>query len=126
MTIPVERDALREIRQNTRGTSVYHRAARYPLTITANASILEHNLSEWAKLQGRESTVSPALLDLAGFETPTWILCARYAVGGQVVQTLALTDARVSGLGQQQSVGGRSETSFAFTGSQVYLAGAEV
>lgn len=129
MQIPLSRTALREIRKNTRGNAVFYRAAEYPLQITCSLSAFETDLNEWARLQGKDlygADASPDILDLADFETPQWMIVRRDYKGDTVLQTVVLQDARVSGLGTRMSVGGRSEVSWNFTGSRLFIKGSAV
>lgn len=123
LNIDLRREALRQIRKNNRNTSVFYRAATYPLQITADATTMETTLLDWQKLAG---LTSGDVLDLGSFENQEWQIVIRYYHGDDVLQTMALLDARVNGRGTSLSVGGRSEITWSFTGSDVVIEGSNV
>jgi hypothetical protein len=128
MTVDLQREALREIRKNDRGNSIYYRAARFPLNVSCQMSAFETDLNDWAKVQGKNlmGSATPDILDLAGFENKTWMVVMRYYKGNTAIQTIGLLNARVDGAGQRVSVGGRAEQTWNMTGSEVVVQGANV
>lgn len=128
MNIDLRREVLRQIRKSGDLSAVYYRAATYPLQVTASASTLESDLEAWRKITG--ASASPAdgndTLDLDSFDGKVFQLVVRYYVGDEVVQTMAFTDARVTGMSQSMSVGGRGEVSWSFTGSKIVIEGDDV
>jgi hypothetical protein len=124
-SVDLGREELKELRKNDRGNATYFRAAKYPLNITASLNATVTNLNDWAKMQGRNEygSVTPDILNLGAFEGREWVVATRYYKGNTVLQTVALLDAAVDGLGQNVSVGGRSERSWNLTGSKLAIKG---
>lgn len=124
--VSLNREPLNELRKNDRGNSVYFRAAQYPLNITSSVSIMETDLNEWAKLQGKNllGAATPDILNLADYENQEWMIVVRYYRNGTALQTVGLLNAKVDGRGTQVGVGGRSEVSYNFTGSKFAVQGA--
>lgn len=123
INVDLRREALRQIAQNSRNTSVYYRAATYPLAVTASASSFETDLADWQKIQGKNGT---DVLNLGDFENMEWQLVLRYYKGSSVLQTIAFMDARVSGRSARVSVGGRAEVTWNFTGSAIKIEGSDI
>lgn len=121
MSVDMRREALRQIKRTNTGTSIYHRAATYPLQVTSSLTALETDLADWQKLAGYGAS---DVLDLAGFEGKEWQVVVRKWVGDKVVQADAFLDARVAGRGSSVSVGGRAEVNWSFTGSKILFEGA--
>lgn len=124
MNIDLRREALREIKKNPRNTTVYYRAATFPLAASASATVLETDLADWGKLINK--TGDDDVLNLGDFEKYQWQIVCRYYVGDTVLQTVAATDMRVNGRGARISVGGRAEVSWSFIGSELVVEGADV
>ena len=122
INVDMRREPLRQLRNNNRGTSVYYRAATFPLAITANLQVLESNLKEWARLQGKDIETSD-ILNLRDFENQVWQLVMRAYKGNTVLQTTALLDARVEGMGRRIAVGGNAEVAWSFGGSALRIDG---
>jgi len=124
-SVDLARDELREIRKNDRGTPVYFRAAKYPLNVSSSLSATVTDLNDWAKIQGKNAMGSgtPDILNLADFEGKEWMIVTRYYKANTTLQTVALMDALVDGMGQNVSVGGRSERTWSFTGSKIAIKG---
>lgn len=127
--VDLRREVLREIAYNTRNSSVFYRAATYPLNVTANMSVLETDLNDWAKIQDKRlddmnATFDPAdILNLGDFEGKEWQLIAQMWYEGAVIQVTGLLNGRVSGRGSSVAVEGRSEISWNFTGSEIVVEG---
>lgn len=127
MSVNLNREALKELRKNDRGNSVYFRSATYPLNVTASLSALETDLNDWAKIQGKDllgADATPDILDLADFENKEWMIIVRYYRQGTALQTVGILNAKVDGRGQNVAVQGRSEVSWNFTGSKIAIQGA--
>lgn len=120
LNVDLQREELREIAKNDRGTSVFARTARYPLNITCSISSLVTDLKDWQKIQRKDDS---DVLDLKSFENQEWIIATRMYMGDTVLQTIALLDARVDSAGQNVAVGGSSERSWSFTGSKIAIKG---
>lgn len=124
VNIDLRREALRQIKKSNDG-SIYYRAATYPLDITVGLTAFETDLFDWQRIQGKTFSGSEAstayekdkILNLVDFETPEWQIVMRYYRDDQVIQTMAVTDARVNGAGQRNVVEGRAEITWGFTGS---------
>ena len=123
VNVDLRREALRQIKKNNRGNTIYYRGSTYPLNITASASVLETDLWAWQKIQGKNDT---DVLDLAAFENAKWQLVMRYYYNDSVIQTIAFTDARVSGRSYNVAVEGRAEVTWDFTGSELKIEGSVV
>jgi hypothetical protein len=123
INVDLRREALRQIRKNNQNTSVYYRAATYPLQVTASMSAFETDLEDWAKMQGKGVN---DVLDLGGFEDKDWQIVVRFFQDDQVIETIAFLDARVSGRGARIQVSGRAEVNWSFTGSQLRIEGSEL
>lgn len=123
ISVDLRREALRQLAKNDRKSAVFYRAATYPLQVTASATAFETDLADWAKMQGKSAT---DVLNLEDFEGQEWQIVMRYYKAGTVMQTVALCDARVSGRGARVAVGGRSEVTWNFTGSNVKIEGSNV
>jgi hypothetical protein len=144
ISLDLQREALREIRKNSRGNPVFYRAAQFPMDVNVSISALESDLNDWAKLgstaptgAGRKTKTesmpaspttitSQDVLDLASFESPQWMVVMRYYKGDTVLQTIVVQDARTSGIGQRMQVRGRSEVSYTLTGSRLFIKGSAV
>lgn len=127
-TCDLRRQALKEIKKNTRGNAIFYRGATYPLNITSQLSVLESDLNEWATLQAKNAygSATPDILNLADFENQTWVIVARYYKTGTTVQTIALLDQRTENPGHKISVGGRAEMTYSFAGSKIAVQGVVV
>lgn len=123
INVDLGREALRQIKQNNLGTSIYYRAATYPLNIEATVNTLESDLAQWARLQSKTST---DVLNLADFEGETWQIVIRYWYGTQVIQAIAVLDARVTGRSASIGVGGNSEIAWSFSGALLLVEGTEL
>jgi len=123
LTIDLQREALRQIKKNNNKTSIYYRAATFPLDVSASLSALETNLKDWADIQGKGDG---DVLNLADFDGVEHQIVVRYYLGDDVLQTMAFTDARVTGRGTNIAVGGRAEVTWNFTGSLLVIDGATV
>jgi hypothetical protein len=128
MNIDLRREALRQIKRNDNQTSVYYRAATYPLQITANATTFETDLDDWVRIQEGNATPSSKTdtVNLGNFDGKEVQLVVRYYYNTTVIQTMALTDARVTGMGNSTSVGGRGEVNWTLSGSVWRLEGDDV
>lgn len=128
MAVDVQREPLREIRKNSRGTTVYYRAATFPLNVSSNFEVLTTDLNEFAKLQGANlyGEANPDTLTLAAFENKTWVLAARYYKQGAALQTAILRNGRVEQTGHGIASGGRSTQSYSLTGSSFALQGTNI
>lgn len=124
MNIDLRREALRQIAKTDTGSAVYYRAATYPLNITSAINVLETDMALHAKLQGLDADTD--ILDIAGFEGQKWQIVVRYYFDGATVQTMSLTDARVSGRGSRVQAAGRAEIAWNFTGSNWRVEGLTV
>lgn len=130
MTIDLRREALRQLKKAK--SSIFYRAATYPLNITGSLSLLEHDLSDWAMLQEkvRNGTETPEaleldkLLNILDFEDQEWQLVVRYYKDDTVIQTMALCDARISGYTSRVAVEGNVEITWNMTGSLWKVSGA--
>lgn len=129
INVDMRREALRQIKQNDSFSTVYYRAATYPLQVTANATAFESELEEWRKIIGAPATSTTPYddkLDLGGFSGKTYQLVARYYYQGTPIQTIAFADAFVTGMSHSTSVGGRGEVTWSFTGSNIIIEGDDV
>jgi hypothetical protein len=126
MSIPLQREALKEIRKTGTGSAVYFRAATFPLNVTSSVTLLESDLNEWAKIQGKDTMgadASPDILNLKDFEGKEYILAMRFYKAGVPIQTVALLNATVDGRGSNNAVGSRAGITYSFTGSKVAIQG---
>lgn len=125
INVDLRREALREIRKNDRGNSIFYRAATYPLNITGSLASLESDLNAWAKFQSKNlyGSATPDTLDLRGFENKFWMLVARYYKTGTTLQTVAVLDANVTSLNGSVSLGGRAGRSWSLQGSKIAIQG---
>jgi hypothetical protein len=128
MTVDLRREALKEIKKTNTGNSIYYRAATYPLNVTSQLSVLESDLNEWAKIQGKNlyGSLTPDILNLNDFENRPWIIVVRYYKKGATLQTVAFLDARTDNPGHKIAVGGRAEMSYSFTGSALAIQGVAI
>lgn len=128
LSVDLRREVLRQIKKTDNLSSIYYRAATYPLNITASANTFESDLDDWRRLV--DATAVPAsaadTLNLADFDGKEFQLVIRYYYNGTAIQTMAFTDARVTGMSMSNSVGGRGEVSWSFTGSEIVIEGANV
>lgn len=124
----LRREALRQIKKQT-GSSIYYRGATYPLQINISASTFESDLDDWRRITGAAATSTDAYddkLDLAAFENQTYQVVVRYYYNDQVLQTVCVLDAFVTGMGYSTSTGGRGEVSWSFVGSDLRIEGSDV
>lgn len=124
ISVDMRREPLRQIKKNKNNSTIYYRAATFPLQVTSNLSSFETDLADWAKMQG--VTDPNEMLDLGKFENKDWQIVMRFYHGEDVLETIVFGDARVSGRGSRISVGGRAEASWSFTGSQLRIEGSEI
>lgn len=120
ISLDLQREELRELRKNDRGTSVFHRAATYPMGVTSSITTYETDLKDWQKLQGK---ADGDILDLKGFEGQEWQIVQQHYYNDAVVQTNVLLDGVVAGRGSSVAVSGRNEISWSFEGSKVAIEG---
>lgn len=125
ISVNLNREALREIRQNERGNSIFYRAMKFPLQIQVSASALVTDLNDWAKIQHKNAygSATPDVLNLADFEEQKWVIVRRDYKKGTTLQTIALLDARVDSTSNQTAVNGRTEQPWQFTASLLALQG---
>jgi hypothetical protein len=124
MQINLNREPLKQIARNDRGNSIYHRAATFPLDVTANVQLLETDLLMWQRITGATAN---STLDLASFENREWMLIMRYYLPNNTpVQTVGVLNARVTNPNMNIAVQGRVEQSFQFIGSEIAIQGAVV
>lgn len=129
INVDMRREALRQIKYNDDFSAVYYRGATYPLQVTANASAFESELEEWRKIIGAPATSTnayPDKLDIGSFSNKEYQIVARYYYNGTPIQTVAFTDAFVTGMSHSTSTGGRGEVNWSFTGSTVIIEGDDV
>jgi hypothetical protein len=122
ISVDLQREALRQLLNNDRGTSVYYRSATFPLPITSSLSSLETDLKDWQKIEGASDT---DVLTIKGFEGRQFQIVLRYFYEDKCVQATTLLDAQVTGRGSSVSVGGRAEVSWGFTGSKLRIEGTD-
>lgn len=130
INVDLRRQVLRQIKKSSNG-SIYHRAATYPLNITASATVFETDMADWSRLQGKDFTGSEVattidltkVLNLTDFENLNWQLVVRYYKGSTLLQTTALCDAQVSGRSYRVASDGRAEVTWNFTGSLFKVSG---
>lgn len=128
INVDLRREALRQIRKTDNGSSVFARSATYPINVGIQVSLLESELAEWAKLQGKNAygSATPDILDLNSFENKQWVVAMRYYKAGAALQTVICSNARVEGVGASISSGGRAERSYNLTGSALAIKGASI
>lgn len=127
LNIDLRREALKEIRRNDRGNSIFYRAATFPLQCTGQMSVFETDLNTWAKLQHKNAygSATPDILNLADFENQEWMLIARYYKGTTVLQTVGFLNARVDNPGTKGAVNSRATESWNWTASQIAIQGVD-
>jgi hypothetical protein len=124
MNIDLRREALKQLAKTNTGNSVYYRAAKYPLAITSQLSLLETDWTLWAKLTGVDTSVeATGALSFAEFETKTWQIVFRYYYQGTPVQVMAMCNARVTAPGHKVGTGSRAERTWDFQGSDWVVEG---
>lgn len=126
LNVDLRRESLKQIKMNSLGTPTFVRSATYPLTVQTQVSVLESDLNEFAKLQGKNAygSATPDVLDLASFENKTWVVGIRYYKQGTPIQTVFCTNARPDSVGASISTGGRAERTYSLTGSSFAVQGA--
>jgi len=126
ISVDMRRESLRQIKYNDDFSAIYYRAATYPLQVTASASAFESELEEWRKII--DAPAVPTLgythkLDIGGFSDKRFQIVARYYYNGTPIQTVAFTDAFVTGMSHSTSTGSRGEVNWSFTGSNIVIEG---
>lgn len=122
MSVDLRREALRQIKKNDQNSSVYYRAATYPLQVTATATVFETDLKDWAKIVNKEA-VTNAPLNLGDFESAQYQLVFRYYKGTETLQTIVLEDARITGRTYRNAPGARAEVTWNLSGSKFRIGG---
>lgn len=128
INIDLRREALRQIKQ-TGSSSIYFRAATFPLQVTGSASTFASDLQDWATIIGEDAAPTDPFdnkIDIAKFEGITYQLVARYYFNGTPMQTIAFIDATVTGMSTSTGVGGRTEVNWSFSGSNFRIEGVDV
>lgn len=133
ITIPLQRDKLQEIRRNNDLTTIYYRGINYPLRITANLTLNETTLQQWAGLQGQ--TLNTAALttpvdtnntvNLADFSAQAIVV--KYYVKGNDTPLCSITmdNITVTSFSERQREGSRAERTISFTGSNITIVGTQ-
>jgi hypothetical protein len=125
-------DTLRQIGLSKQGTSVYSRVPTFPLSISANASVLETDWADWKRIltAGAKTFAGTGNVHLNTYDFAPSNVAPEFAVvidyftkGGSKMQTWQFLDMRVDGYGSRQSVGGRGEISWTLRGSEFQLIG---
>lgn len=135
-TIDMRMEALRQVAFNQQGTTIYHRAATFPLTMTVNATVNEADWADWkAILQNKTFTATDTTADVYAntYDFAPNNLKKSFAVvieyrtkSGSKIQTLTFNDLRPDSMGNRINIGGRGEITWSFVGSQMTLAGEDI
>ena len=124
-------ETLRQIALNVQGTSVYHRAVTFPLSMTVNATVTETEWADWKQILTKSFTgATPADWVNNAYEfTPQYlkkefaIVLQYFTKDGTKIQQLEFNDCRPDGMGSRVNVGGRGEISWTFRGTAMTLKG---
>lgn len=125
-------DTLKQISQNKQGSSIYARVPTFPLSISANASVIESDWADWKKmLSGSSKTftgtgsVHDNTYDFApeNVQPKFAVVVDYFTKGGVKMQNWQFLDMRIDGYGSRQSVGGRGEVSWSLRGTEFTLTG---
>jgi hypothetical protein len=130
-TIDLRMETLRQIALNIQGTSVYHRAPTFPLSMSVNASVTETDWADWKAIMTKSFTgATPADWVNNAYEFTPQYLKKEFAVvlqyftkDGTKIQQLEFNDMRPDGMGSRVNVGGRGEISWTFRGTAMTLKG---
>lgn len=134
-TIDLRMEALRQIAFNQQGTSIYYRAATFPLQMSVNATVNEADWADWKAILTGKTFTGTAVTDVYNnaYEfapssvKPSFAVVIDYLTkNGTLIQRLRFDDMRVDGMGNRVNVGGRGEISWSFRGSQMTLNGYDI
>jgi hypothetical protein len=122
-------ETLRQINLNKQGSSIYARVPTFPISISANATVVESDWADWKRLLSAKTftgtQVHDNTFDFAPANLPAEfaIVIEYYTKNGAKMQTWQFTDMRIDGYGSRQSVGGRGEISWTLRGTEFTLVG---
>ena len=124
-------EALRQVAFNDQGTTIYQRVPTYPMNMSVNATVMESDWADWKALLTKTfsgGTVYNSLYDFApdSLKTDFAVIIEYFTKGGNRIQTITFGDMRVDGMGTRVSVGGRSEVTWSFRGSEFKVQGFNV
>jgi hypothetical protein len=128
-------ETLRQIAANTAGTSVYHRAVTYPLTMSVNASVTETDWADWKAVLDKTFPGGSSAADVhnnsydfapANMKKEFAVVVQYFTKDGTLVQQLQFTDLRVDSMGTRVNVGGRSEMTWSFRGTEMRVKGFDI
>lgn len=128
-------EALRQVAYNLQGTTVYHRAVTFPLNMTVNATVTETDWEDWKALLlktfpggGAENDLWENTYDFSpsSLKKDFAVVIRYYTKDGTLIQQLDFPDLRPDGFGSRVNVGGRSEITWTFRGSEMRLKGEDI
>lgn len=127
--IDLRMETMRQIAFNDEGTSVYHRAPTYPLSMTVNATVMETDWRDWKALLDKTfdsgDGVYQNTYDFAprNLKREFAVIVDYFTKDGTQIQRLVFPDLRVDGMGNRIAVGGRGEITWTFLGSAFSVEG---
>lgn len=123
-------ETLRQIAANIEaGTSIYARVPTFPLSVSANISVVESDWADWKALMTGKTHTGTDIWNHTFEFTPQYmknefaVVIEYFTKSGTKVQTTRLLDLRVDGYGSRQSVGGRGEISWSMVGTEYRVEG---
>jgi hypothetical protein len=128
-SIDLRIETMRQIAFNDQGTSVYHRAPTYPLTMTVNATVMETDWADWKTLLDKSFDSGDGVYENTYDFAPRYmkrefaVIVDYFTKDGTKIQRLSFPDLRVDGMGSRIAVGGRGEITWTFVGSAMEVEG---
>lgn len=125
-------ETLRQLSLNKQGSSIYARVPTFPISISANISVIETDWKDWQRIltAGTKTfagtgSVHVNTTDFAPANMPSeWaVVLEYYTKNGAKMQTWQFADMRIDGYGTRQNVGGRGEISWTLKGTEFILTG---
>jgi hypothetical protein len=125
-------ETLRQLSVNKQGSSIYARVPTFPISISANISVVETDWKDWQRILTAGSktfagsgNVHLNTTDFAPNNMPgEWaVVVEYYTKSGAKMQTWQFIDMRIDGYGTRQNVGGRGEISWTLRGTEFNLTG---
>jgi hypothetical protein len=128
-TIDLRMETLRQIAFNNQGTSIYHRAPTYPLSMSVNVTVAETDWADWRAMLDKtfdsEDGVYQNTYDFAptSMKREFAVVIDYFTKDGTMIERKIFNDLRVDGMGSRASVGGRGEITWTLQGSQFMVQG---
>jgi hypothetical protein len=128
-TLDLRMETLRQIAFNSQGTSIYHRAPTYPLSMSVNVTVVETDWLDWRAMMNKTFDVADGIyqniFDFApqNMKREFAVVIDYFTKDGTLIERKVFNDLRVDGMGSRISVGGRGEITWTLQGSEFMVQG---